>query len=136
MELLINSSSNSWEILSKIAITIVPKMSIAIVISILLISSVSVVLVFYKLSSAIGLRRVCPSCVFCYFTITFRELFWQMLIFFFNYILGQRCNWVWQGEKEAEEGEEEKEKQRRQGLEFFHALIMKVPINMKICFAF
>ena len=37
MELLINSNSNSWEIL--LAIAIVPKMSIAIVISILLISS-------------------------------------------------------------------------------------------------
>ena len=41
MELLINSNSNSWEILLTIAIpiAIVPKMSIAIVISILLISS-------------------------------------------------------------------------------------------------
>ena len=38
MELLINSNSNSWETLLTIAI--VPKMSIAIVISILLISSV------------------------------------------------------------------------------------------------
>ena len=41
MELLINSNSNSWEILLTIAIAIVPKMSIAIVISILLISSAS-----------------------------------------------------------------------------------------------
>ena len=40
MELLINSNSNSWEIPLTIAIAIVPKMSIAIVISILLISSV------------------------------------------------------------------------------------------------
>ena len=39
MELLINSNSNSWEILLTIAIAIVPKMSIAIVFSILLISS-------------------------------------------------------------------------------------------------
>ena len=39
MELLVNSNSNSWEILLTIAIAIVPKMSIAIVISILLISS-------------------------------------------------------------------------------------------------
>ena len=39
MELLINSNSNSWEILLTIAIAIVPKMSIAIEISILLISS-------------------------------------------------------------------------------------------------
>ena len=36
------SNSNSWEILLTIAIAIVPKMSIAIVISILLISSVRV----------------------------------------------------------------------------------------------